>query len=212
MVLEPGEPGHAELGIDVGDDLTHPAAFPAAAPDVEDAQALNGLALDAAELGAHHLVARAHREDHGPGGGGRAEPAVGAQPLGGEDLRQVLAAAHQVDVARAGHRLVRVHLDGLGLDAAEPGPALQHEQVAAVAVGAQQVRVDPHQPEAARAVVAARAGGPGPVGLPRSWRAVAGTVIGLPSVLARGAQAPGDTSGPGGPDPLTLTGPGPGRS
>ena len=124
VVLEPGEPGHAELGVDVGDDLADPAALAAAAADVQDPEPGHRLALRAAELRADHLVAGAHGQDHRAGAGRGGEPAVGAQPPRGEDLRQVLAPAHQVDVAAAGHRLVGVHADGLGIDAAEPGPAL----------------------------------------------------------------------------------------
>src|SRR5258707_15363452 len=136
MVLEPGEPGHAELGVHVGDDLADRAPRAAPAADVKDPEAAHRLALGAPELRAYHLVSRAHGEDHGAGAGRGGEAAVGPQPPRGEDLREVLAPAHQVDVARTGHRLVRVHLDGLGADAAEPGPALEDEQVAAVPVGA----------------------------------------------------------------------------
>jgi hypothetical protein len=158
VVLEPGEPGHAEFGVNVGDDLAHPAAFAAPAADVQDPEPGNRLALHAAELCADHLVAGTHGQDHRAGAGRGGEPAVGAQPPRGEDLRQVLAPAHQVDVAAAGYRLVRVYADGLGVDAAQPGPALEHEQVASVPVGAEQVRVDPDQPQAARRRAVPRAG------------------------------------------------------
>ena len=39
MVLEPGQPGHAQRGIDVGQDLPDTPALAAAAGDVQDFQA-----------------------------------------------------------------------------------------------------------------------------------------------------------------------------
>jgi hypothetical protein len=149
MILEAGQPVHAELRVDVGHDLADPAAAAPAAGDVEDAEAGDRLALDAAELVADHLVARAHREHDGAAGRGRLQAAVRGQPPGGQDLRQILAAAHQVDVTVTRDGLVGVDLDGLDVQAAQLRPALQHQQVAAVAVGAQQVGVDPDQPEGA---------------------------------------------------------------
>ena len=183
VVLEAGQPAHAEFRVDVGHDLAHAAVLAPAAGDVQDAQALDGLALDAAELGADHLVARAHGEDHGAAGRGGLQAAVGGQPPGGQDLRQVLAAAHQVDVAVGRDGLVGVDLDGLDGDAAQLGPALQDQQVAAVAVGAQQVRVDPDQPELA---VGARGGVPRPV---LGHQEVL-TVVTRANPAARGARAP----------------------
>ena len=105
----------------------------------------HGLALVPAELRADQLVAGADREHHRALGRRGGQPPVGAQPAGGQHLRQVLAAAQQVDVTLPGHRLVGVDLDGLDPDAAQPGPPLQDQQVAAVTVGAEQVRVDPDQ-------------------------------------------------------------------
>jgi hypothetical protein len=55
--------------------------------------------------------------------------------------------AEQVDVTVHGDPLVGIDLGDLDADAAQPGPAAEHQQVAAVTVGAQQVRVNPHQPD-----------------------------------------------------------------
>ena len=58
------------------------------------------------------------------------QAAVGDQPLGGQGLRAVLAAADQVDVGGGRHRLVGADLDGLHRDAAQRGAAGQDQQVA----------------------------------------------------------------------------------
>ena len=96
------------------------------------------------------LVPGADGEDDRARADGRGQPAAGPQPAGGQYLRQVLAPAHQVDVAVDGDPLVGVDLGDLDRDTAEPGPAGQHEQVPAVTVGAEQVRVDPDQPDGRR--------------------------------------------------------------
>ena len=64
-----------------------------------------GLA-DAAEPVADDLVARADSEDDGAAACRPGEAAVGTQPVRCQDLRQVLTAAEQVDIALAGYRLV----------------------------------------------------------------------------------------------------------
>ncbi|CAM5639028.1 hypothetical protein SHIRM173S_04728 [Streptomyces hirsutus] len=71
------------------------------------------------------------------------QAAVPAQPLGGEPLRTVLTAADQVDVAGRRDRLVAAHVQPGHVKAALQGPALHDEHIALVAVGAQQVGVDP---------------------------------------------------------------------
>ena len=145
MVLEPGQPAHVQPGVDVGDDLADGAALAPAAANVEQAESLHRRVVGAAELDAEHLVAGADREHHRAALGRRVQPAVGEQPPGRQRLRQVLAAAHQVDVAVARHRLVGVDLDDLDRQAAQPGTPLEHEHVAAVTVGGEQVGVDPDQ-------------------------------------------------------------------
>ena len=76
--------------------------------DVEYLQPGDELALLTPELRAEKLVTGAHGEDHRALFGRRVQAPVGAQPPGGQDLRQVLAAAEQVDVALPGHRLVGI--------------------------------------------------------------------------------------------------------
>ena len=147
MVLETGEPLDAERRIDLRGYLPDPAALTPAAADVEQPESGHRLAFRAAELGPHDLVAGADREDHRTVARGRGQPAARRQPTCGENLRQVLAAAEQVDVAVHGHLLIRIDLGDLDLQAAQPGPAGEHEQIAAVAVGAEQVRENPDQPD-----------------------------------------------------------------
>ena len=98
---------------------------------------------------AEQLVAGADGEDDGPARDRAVEAAVGDEALGGERLRAVLAAADEVDVAVVGERLVGADLDALDRQPAQVGAAGQDEQVAAVAVGGQEVRVDPDQPQVA---------------------------------------------------------------
>src|SRR6185503_18712741 len=97
-------------GVDVRGDLADPPPLAAAAADVDQPQPGHGLALYPAELGADDLVTGADREDHGAPARGRREAAVGREAARGQDLRQVLAAAEQVDVAVGGHPLVGVDL------------------------------------------------------------------------------------------------------
>jgi Pectate lyase superfamily protein len=150
VVLEAGQPADVQRGVHVGDDLADGAVVAATAADVKQAESLHRRVVRPAELDADHLVAGADREHHGAALGRRVQPAVGQQPTGRQRLRQVLAAAHRVDVAVARHRLVGVDLDDLDADAAQPGAALEHEHVPAVTVGGEQVRVDPDQAERTR--------------------------------------------------------------
>src|SRR5262249_29375919 len=149
----------AEPRIHVGEHLAYAAPLAAATADVEDPQTFHRLALSAAEHRADQLIAGANGEDHRAAGDRRVQPPAGPRPLGGEPLPTILAAAEEVDVALARHRLVGVHLDRLDVQPAQPGPAGEHDQVAPVAVRAEQVRVDPHQPQGARPGRAALAGG-----------------------------------------------------
>jgi hypothetical protein len=145
MVLEAGEPLNPEFGIDVSGDLAHAAPVAATAADVDYPEAGHRLALHPAELGADDLVAGAHREQDGAAADGLGQSAVSAQAARGQDLRQVLTAAHQVDVTVGRYPLVGVDLSDLDTDAAQSGAAGEHEQVPPVAVGAEQVRIDPDQ-------------------------------------------------------------------
>src|SRR5712664_2106985 len=106
MVLEARQLIDAKLRIDVRQYLAH-------APP---------LTLAAAEYRADQLVTRAHREDDRPVRGSRGEPAAGPQPLRGQYLGKVLAAAEQVDITLAWHRLIGVHLDRVDGEAAQPRP------------------------------------------------------------------------------------------
>src|SRR5580692_9701486 len=150
VVLEAGEALHAERRIDVGGYLADSAPLTAAAADVEQPQPRDRLAVHAAELGADDLVAGADGQHDRAPVDRRGQPAAGPEPARGQDLRQVLAAAQQVDIAVGGDPLVGVDLGDLDRDAAQPGAAGQHEQVPAVAVRAEQVRVDPDQPYGGR--------------------------------------------------------------
>ncbi len=110
----------------------------------------DGVAVEQAEPGpvgaggvgeavAEDLHAGADRQHHRAAVDGAVQgPALG-QLAGGLDLRAVLAAADEVEVARVGGGLAGG--DGDDVDAeAPPGEALgEHEGVAAVAVGAEQV-------------------------------------------------------------------------
>src|SRR3984893_13524351 len=96
VILESGEPGHAKSGVDVGEDLTNPAALPTPASDVENVQAGQELAVVTAELGPDQLVTGTDGEDHRAPAGRRGRGAVPPNPAGGEDLRQILPSAQQV--------------------------------------------------------------------------------------------------------------------
>jgi hypothetical protein len=144
---ETGEPFDAERRIDVRSYLAHSPPLAPAAADVEQAEPGNRLAFCPAELDPHDLVASADREDHRAAAGGRGQASARGQAARGQDLRQVLPAAEQVDVAVHGHLLVGIDLGDLDRDAAQPGPAGEHEQVPPVPVGAKQIRVNPDQPD-----------------------------------------------------------------
>src|SRR5215469_4202908 len=147
MVLEPGQPWHAKRWIDIRHDLADASSLASPACHVEDAKPRNWLALHTAKLAAYELVAGADREYDRAALGSSRNAAVHAQPARREDLWQVLAAAEQVNVAVDWHRLVRVDLDRLDLNAAQLGPASKHQHVAPVAVSAKEIRVHPDEPK-----------------------------------------------------------------
>src|SRR5580692_7663881 len=118
VVLEAGQPLDAKRRVDVGDDLADPAPLAAAAADVEQAEAGDRLSLGPAELRPDDLVASADREHDRAPPDRRGQPAGRAQPAGGEHLRQVFAAAQQVNVAVYGNPLVGVDLGYLDRQAA----------------------------------------------------------------------------------------------
>ena len=138
---------HAEHGIDVGGYLTNAAPVTPAAADVEQSEPGNRLAFRPAELGSHDLVAGADRENHRTLVHRPRQPAARAEPPGSQNLRQVLTAAKQVDITVRGNPLIGIDLGDLDRNAAKPRPAGEHKQVAAIAVGAEQVRVHPDQPD-----------------------------------------------------------------
>src|SRR5258706_6389386 len=152
MVLEARQLIDAKLRIDVRQYLAHAAPLTAAAAHINEAEPLHRLTLGAAEYRADQLVPCAHGEDDRPVRGSGGEPAAGPQPLRGQYLGKVLAAAEQVDITLAWHRLIGVHLDRVDGEAAQPRPASQHDQIAPVAVGAEQAREDPDQSKCARAL------------------------------------------------------------
>jgi hypothetical protein len=80
---------------------------------------------------------------------GPVQAAVGDQPLGGQRLRAVLAAADQVDVGGGGHGLVRADLVRLHRDAPQRRAAPQDQQIPPIAVRGEQVWVDPDDPQGA---------------------------------------------------------------
>ena len=150
MVLETGEALDAQRGIDVGGYLADPSPLPPAAAEVEQPEPRDRLALRPAELRPDDLVAGADREDHRPAASGGRQATARPQPTGGEDLRQVFSAPEQIDVAVHRDPLIGIDLGYLDGDAPQPGPASQHEEVAAVAVRAEQVGVDPDEPDGRR--------------------------------------------------------------
>src|SRR5690606_11718236 len=87
VVLETGDPSHAQSRIDVGDDLPHGSGLATAAADVEDPHARKRVVLVVAVALTDDLVTGADREDAGTLGGRPGESAIGAQTLGGQDLR-----------------------------------------------------------------------------------------------------------------------------
>ena len=127
---KPVSPARAERGIDVRDDLADAPPLPPPAANVEQPEPGDRLAFHAAEPGPDDLVAGADREDHRAAGRGRGQPSARHQAARGQDLRQVLTAAEQVDVPVDGHPLVGVDLGDLDSEAAQPGPPGEYEQVA----------------------------------------------------------------------------------
>ena len=173
VVLETRQLGQAQARVDVPEDVADaPLALAAYRRHVEQAEA--GLALTEVvdELVAEDLIARAHGEHdravlHRP-----VQMPVTAQPLRREPLRPVLAAADQIDVAGCGDGLVAAYIEPRHIQTALPRTALHDEGVALIAVGAEQIRVDPHQPQliVAHQVIALR--GQLPTRRRRSWNAV----------------------------------------
>ena len=78
-----------------------------------------------------------------------------------------------------GHRLVGIDLDRLDLDATQGGAPAQDQQIAAVTVGAEQVRVDPDDPE-----LAVAAGGSA---APRSGRGRRAVAVGRAGLAGPGS-------------------------
>src|SRR5215469_5208073 len=151
VVLESSQRGHTQLRVDIGHELADSPPLAPAAADVQQAETADRLSLHSPELVADDLVAGAHGEDHAAEASGSRKAAVCAKPVRGEYLREVLTPAEQVDVTLSGDRLVCVDPRRFHVDAAQPRPPLQDEQVAPVTVRAEQIRVYPHQPEAAGA-------------------------------------------------------------
>jgi hypothetical protein len=158
VVLEAGQGGQPEPRVDVAGQLADRPGRAAVGLQVEQLQpgALGALGEEGA---AEQLVAGAHGEDHRAPVDRPVQAAVGDQPLRGQRLRAVLPAAEQVDVGRLGQPLVGAHLERLVPEAAQRRPPGEDEQVAPIAVGGQQVRVDPDDPQVSRH-------GPTPLGCP----------------------------------------------
>jgi hypothetical protein len=76
VVLEAGEPLHAQRRIDVRGDLADAAPLAPPAADVEQPETGNRLALGAAELGPDDLVAGADREDRRAATRGRGQAGI----------------------------------------------------------------------------------------------------------------------------------------
>ena len=87
VILESAEPGHAQGGVDLGEDLTDPPPRPAAALDVENLEARQRPPVCVTELGAHQLVARADGEDGRAPVGRRSQAPVGPEPCSGMKTR-----------------------------------------------------------------------------------------------------------------------------
>jgi hypothetical protein len=143
VVLIPGEVGQAQAGVGGDDHLADPAgAVVAVGLAVEEAQAVVGLPVLAGEPVPEDLEAGAHGQDGGTTGHCVGQRRARPQLPGGQGLGGVLAATHDVDLARPGDWLAGVDVEHLGRDVA-PAEALgQHGGVAPVAVGAQQLRIE----------------------------------------------------------------------
>ena len=134
---QPLEPGQQGLRDDVAD-----PARPAAGPglDVEGAQPRHPGAVRGGERGAEDLQARADGEGRGAAVERAAQADGVAQPLAGQDLGGVLAAAEHVDVAARGHGVGPADAEDVPGDPAPAQPGGEHGGVARVAVGAQHLR------------------------------------------------------------------------
>jgi hypothetical protein len=148
VVFEPAQRRQAQPGVDLAGELADRPGLAPVGVQVEQLQPRGGGVLGH-ERAAKQLVAGAHGEDHRATGDGAVQPAVGYEAVRGEGLRTVLAAAEEIDVGRAGEGVVGTDLGGLHVEAAQPGSAGEHQQVAPVAVRRQQVGVDPHDAQRA---------------------------------------------------------------
>ncbi len=143
MVLVSGQRGQAQVGVRFDHHLAHrsgPRAPPGRA--VEQAESVGFDAVGADEAGPEDLEAGADRQYRRPLVNGPAEGPAGrrSQLPGGQRLREILATADHVDLARLGHRISRSDGDHPGLETPPGQPASQDDGVAGVAVGAEQVR------------------------------------------------------------------------
>ena len=87
MVLETGQPRHAQRRIDIGRDLADAAPVTPAAADVEQPQSGDRLSFGPAELGADDLVPGTDGQDDRAPADRRGQSAAGPEPPGGQDLR-----------------------------------------------------------------------------------------------------------------------------
>ena len=196
VVLEPGELPDAGNRAG-GGDLADRAAPAGGGGDVQDAEPGMVPAGAVPHGVAEDLQAGAHRQDPGAGVQGVMQVPVAAQPVGGEQLRGVLAAAEQVHIAPGGWGGVRGDGEDLGGDAAPAGPGGEHGGVAGVGVGAEHVREQQPDPDRRRA------GHGGPAGDRRGGGAVGGRRCSWPPRrCSRAAAGPARRPGPvrcGGP-------------
>jgi len=142
VVFETGQRGQAESRVDVAAQFADGPGLAAVGVQVEQPEAGAFRAL-CEERVPEELVAGADREDRGALVDRPVQAAVGDQALRGQGLRAVLAAADQVDVGHGRHRLVRADLVRLDRNAADRRPPAENEQIAPVAIGREQVWIDP---------------------------------------------------------------------
>lgn len=147
VVLEAGQVRDAQPRVDLAGQLAYRPGRTPVGGEVEQLQPLAAGALGE-EGRAEQLVAGADAEHHRALGHRPVQAAVGEQALGAQRLRAVLPAADQVDVGGGGQPLVGADLKHLDRHAAQLGPAGQDQRVAPVAVGGQQVGIDPDDAQA----------------------------------------------------------------
>ena len=98
---------------------------------------------------AQHLNGRTDGQHRGPTRRRTLEAGMLQQMPGGQPLGVILGAAEGVEVQGVRNRLRQGDLDDLGGNSPQPQTLLQHDGVAAVAVGAHHVgqhQADPHRP------------------------------------------------------------------